>query len=176
MGYNPSKKAVEDMKVVLDFMMENQHADFKYPSAAPDKLAYAVRRALHGVKAFPKSYPQYQPLLDRFTMKERGDHVLFARRIALVSGQPTVVTAEGLAANRELRIESVVTPMQVVGAIIKHKAAAFLFPDAQRDAESLAKIYKYTSQNGYYIVHPAEHEAHLIITRTKPVQEWQPST
>lgn len=173
MGYNPSKKAVEDMKVVLDFMLEHQNVDFKYPSVAPDKLAYAVRRALHGVKAFPKSYPQYQPLLDRFTMKERGDYVLFTRRISLVSGSPTVVTPEGLAANRELSIESVSTPMQIVGALIKHKADSMRFPDAATDTESLSRIYKWSSTNGYFMELAS---TGLLITRTKPVQEWQPST
>jgi hypothetical protein len=52
MGYNPSKQSVEGMKVVLDYMVEHMNDDFKYPTSVPDKLAYAIRRAMHGIKAF----------------------------------------------------------------------------------------------------------------------------
>jgi hypothetical protein len=104
-------------------------------------------------------------------MKEKGDHVLFARRIDLVGGPPVVLTSEGLQANRELSISDVITPLQVVGALIKHKADYMDFPDAARDTESLMKIYKYTSTNGYHI---EDNDSHLKITRTKPVHEWQP--
>lgn len=173
MGYNPSKKSVEDVKVILDFMLENQNIDFKYPSLAPDKLAYAIRRAMKGIKAFPRSFPEYQVLLDRFTMKEKDDHVLFARRVNLVGGIPIPVTPEGLATNRELSLDSLITPLQIVGALIKHKADNFKFPAAAIDDESLGKIYKYTHTNGYHIMLV---NSQLEITRSKPVNEWQPST
>src|SRR5687767_14283818 len=62
MGYNPNKDHAKLWSIYLDMMLEFD-ADFKLPSTDSKKAAYELRRALHGVKVFPKSFPQYQPLL-----------------------------------------------------------------------------------------------------------------
>lgn len=176
MGYSNNKAVVAkpEVQLVISTILKSE-ADFKIPSPRPDDLAYAVREAFHVIELYPNSFKSLRPAVNKFTIKTKLDHLLFIRKLDLISGPPIAVTPEGLAASRMVILDEVTKGLQAVGAIIKHKANDFVFPNFilnDYNIHEFERVYRWTSKNNYFInsVNP------LSVSKTEGQNIWVPKS
>jgi hypothetical protein len=176
MGYSDNKAVVDkpEVRLIIETILKSD-ADFKVPSNRPNDLAYAIREAFHVIELYPKSFANLVPAVDKFKIKTRGDHLLFVRKLGLITGSPMPVTTEGLAAARSLVLDEVTKGLQAVGAAIKHKANEMTFPNFKLTDYNVAdfeKVYRWTSVNGYFITSTDP----LIISKIEGSKSWVPKS
>lgn len=122
MGYSKSKETIQRVDGILEILIHSQ-TSIKIPSANPLRLSYQIRDALAVVESLTSS--PYKGLKKKFILKIKSDHIL-----AILREKPEVdVSLIAELANAPFVEPKVSTVMEVIGAIVKHKAKRFEFPN-----------------------------------------------
>lgn len=173
MGYSKSIRAFNRVKKYLDEMVEKQEV-LSWPAEDSAKLAYYIREGIKVAKlrAADNEYPnreQFKPYISlsaKFVVRDKGKQVVAEPRELV----PTISASEAL---KKIVLEDVIEPLEVVGAVIKHKSDIMFFPEADLDSNSLEKIYGWTSRHDYFIV---VSDVGITLTRTDPGEiAWHPN-
>lgn len=155
MGYSGSIKAIVRMRPFLDTLADNPNiTDLEWKTDNGPKLAYQLREALAVVNKFKEQYPRYYPLVSSYQFSVAGNTVIARLK------HP--ITVESVRAVR-LTIPNAVNAMEVVGAVLSHKAPVMSFPNASMNPEELNKIKKWAASSDY-IVEPSTSNGGLLLT------------
>ena len=166
MGYSKSKLSVERFIEILT-LLANSTKDVRVKSPDPDKLAYKIREAFRVAKLYPNTYPEFQTLGEKYTIKTKDEYVYFNLKNSLISGE-----LEELANSLVMKFDDCIAPITIVGSLVKHKPVEASYPKAMVTTDMLKMIYSWTSKNGYYIVDTEP----LTISRTETPESWIPKS
>lgn len=174
MGYSTSIRAFNRVKRYLDEMVsKNEQLVWEAPDAA--KLAYYIREGIRIAKGrvsdskTPKQnldfFQPYSSLSAKYVVRVKDNNVVAEPRDLI----PQLAASEVL---RRMVIEEAENPLEIVGALIKHKAPEMFFPNGDESPENLAKIYAWSSKNDYFIV---ASDVGVTLTKTDPGEiAWRP--
>ncbi len=163
MGYSRNKSAVERVKPILELLL-NSHADMEFPSTNPHKLVYYVRDGFSVAKGLPSS--PYKELHEKWRLRAKQDRMVAELKDALIEiGVP-------LLAKRfvGLNLPEVTEVLEIIGALIKHRAPRYEFPNAHIRENGLKNLEAWCSKNDYRIV---QSEPHLILERNDGTDNTQ---
>lgn len=115
-------------------------------------MAYALRDAFAAAETFP-SESEVANLKNKFKIKIKHDYLIFEPQQKLEFGEaemdsPSLVLARSL---ETMQIDEVKGVLEIVGAIIKHKAPEFIFPDATLDEGEMDRLVKWLNISENYI-------------------------
>lgn len=163
MGYTKSPFAIQRVEAFLKQMLESS-TSLEWTVSDAYKVAYYIREGIAVAKA-KKS--DYAVLSGKYIIRARGNKLIAQLRIA----EPSIIELKRTL-NR-IVINDVRTILEILGALIKHKAEEMIFPEAQLDEESLGRLYLWTNANGYFIV--VSDSGAITVTVADPGElKWMP--
>jgi len=174
MGYSTSIRAFNRVKAYLDEMAA-KNEPLVWPATDAAKLAYYIREGIRIAKGrvsdtkTPKNtldfFQPYSSLSAKYVIRVKGNNVVAEPRELI----PNLPASEVL---KRMVIEEVEEPLEIVGAVIKHKAPEMFFPMGDNSPENLARIYAWSSKNDYFIV---SSDVGITLTKTDPGEiAWRP--
>ncbi len=171
MGYGTSKKTIQKVQLFLDQMVAADE-NIVWTDKEPNKLAYKLHAGIYVARHFfafdenKKSiepYHTYAHLEEKYIIRVGSGTVTAELRIAI----PILATQ-----TIGMRFDGLSSMLQVVGAVIKHKAPEMYFPSADLTPDEIIRIYTWASKNEYYIIKGDG----ITITRKDPGElAWKPS-
>lgn len=147
MGYNKSKKVLEQVRPILDIVLAAGDKKIKIPSKFPTKLAMSIREGLKSAEDYEEE-SKYNDILTKFKLRTKADCIVFDPRSIVTFEDPIIELAQSL---NILEVPRVNQLMQIVGACLKHKAPRIAFPDADLNDIDLAKLKKWCTHNNYEV-------------------------
>jgi hypothetical protein len=130
-AYTNNKKVVTMVEPLLRIML--QAADGKtiiIPSKEPTRVSYKLREALKLVEKHTKLYTEFASLVGKYTIKIKADGIELKPKFTLDFEDPITELAKAF---KVLDVPEAEDAMEVIGAIIKHKAPKFIFPSYMHD-------------------------------------------
>lgn len=94
------------------------------PTKYPTRVAYKLRESLHLIANNPRLFTEFSSLVDKYTIKTKRDCVELVPKKTLDFDNPIVELARNF---KLLEVPEATDAMEVIGAIIKHKAPKFIF-------------------------------------------------
>lgn len=154
--------------------MSNSDTSLEFRHSDPHNLAYLIRQGIKAAGHFAvkdgqpvEPYASYHKLGSRYILRAKRGVVEAELRDRLMID----IVRNDMKAR--IVINNVADELEIVGAIIKHKANEMFFPGANEDA--LETVYEYAKKHEYYLVW--DKEAGLTVTKTHPGEAaWQPTT
>lgn len=147
MGYNKSKKVLDEVRPVLDVVLAANGVKISIPSRYPSKLAMKIREGLKSAEDFEEE-SQYSDILTQYKLRVKQDKVVFDPRAIVTYENPIIELAQSL---NTLEVPRVTSLFEVVGACIKHKAPRITFPDVELSNTDLASLLTWCKKNDYEI-------------------------
>ena len=174
MGYSKSIRAFNRVKGFLDEMVA-KNEPIVWPASDPSKLAYYIREGIKVAKdrandekhPTRETYRPFSSLSSKYLLRVKGGTVIAEPRDML----PELIASAVLS---RMVIEDVVDPLEIVGAVIKHKAPELFFPSADLSLDTLQRVYAWSSKHDYFIV---VSDIGITLTKTDPGEiAWQPES
>lgn len=171
MAYSRSTKAVDRVVKQLDKLVD-ANEDVVWLTADPTKLRYRLHEAFSVIERYPAKFNSYLGIKDKFVIRVRPNKVVAELRTPEVVEDSNLNVEKFNRTISTLLIPDVNTHIAIVGAVIANRAVDELhFPQAFLDDESLAKLFGWTSSNGYHIVRGNG----LTLTKNDPGElAWKP--
>lgn len=156
MGYSKSKNAIERVKPILELLLTSE-TDIEFPSNDPHKLVYYIRDGLAVAESLPSS--PYKDLREKWRLRAKRDKV-----VAEIKGLPINIGVPLLVKKFSgLNLPEVTGVLEVIGALVKHRAPRFEFPNALIEGNGLKNLQNWCNKNGYSIT---QNEPYLILEKT----------
>lgn len=154
MGYSRSKQTLERVRPVLDLVLgfiENGTQNVKFPSKKPQKLCYAIRDALSVVRSLPETSDdrRYTAIPEKYKIRIKEDHILFELREEVDFSDPIAELARSR--NEQMEVTEAIKLVEVVGAVVQHKAEKMVFPNAQVSNGDFERLQRWATLNHYKI-------------------------
>lgn len=171
MGYSTNIKAVQRVEQFLKQMSETQDT-LIWNAENPSRLIYYIRegifasahRAVDSAGGPIEPYHTYSQLNAKYVLKTGNGRIIARPRVLLP------IAASAHQSMNVMNIPRVSETLEVIGAVLTHKAEEMHFPDAK--VVDLNAIYRWTSVNNYHILF---NQSGLSITRRDPGEiAWKP--
>lgn len=149
MAYTNNKKVVTMVEPLLRIMLKS--ADGKpiiIPTKEPTRVAYKLREALKLIERHSKLYTEFSSLVDKFTIKLKPDSIELKPKMTLDFEDPIVELAKAF---KELDVPEAEDAMEVIGAIIKHKAPRFTFPNFDTNSAEWQMLTTWLADSNYRV-------------------------
>ena len=150
MGYSRSKQTIDRVRPVLDLVLGfDGVTPIKFPSNNPHKLCYTIRDALAVIKRMP-SESKYNIIQEKYKIRIKDDHILFEPREDVHFSDP--ITELAIARQeQEMQITEAKTLIEVVGAVVQHKADSMIFSSAILSSDEFDRLQRWATLNNYKI-------------------------
>lgn len=158
MAYTNNKKVVEMVAPILEVMLKSAEGKpITIPTSEPTRVSYKLREALRIIENHSAIFPHYSKLVGKYRIKQQRDCVLLSPKLTLNFGNPI---AELAASFKTLEVPEATDALEVIGALIKHKAPKIIFTGAEVDTILTTWLessdYEITSENPLTIEKRAE--------------------
>jgi hypothetical protein len=154
MGYSRNKNALLKVEPFLALLVKTEKELF-VPSNNPRETVYAIRDGLNYAETH-KVEP-YKELKSKFRLIEKRDGFEVKLRNSISIESPI----EKLAHSQNLVVDKVKTLMELIGAVILHKAPRFEFPKAEVEGDARTRLEKWAANNNYKV----SYNPHIILER-----------
>lgn len=155
MGYSKSKNAIERVKPILEILLTAE-SDVEIPSQDPYKLVYYIRDGLAVAESLPSS--PYKELRQKWRLRAKRDKV-----VAEIKGAPIEVGVPLLVRKfTGLSLPEITGVIEVIGALVKHRAPRYEFPNALIAGNGLKNLQNWCDKNEYSIT---QSEPYLILEK-----------
>lgn len=152
MAYSKSPRAVQRVKKYLDEMLR-EDAQIEWLDENPAKLAYRINDGFAAARHLAvdrdkrpvEPYATYSRLKSKFIIRVGAGRVIAEPRDVV----PLQTVRAGMS---RVTLHELSDVMEIVGAVIKHKAPEMFFPDADAEQINLSQLYAWASRNGYFII------------------------
>ena len=151
MGYAKSKKTLEAVKDIFNVMLSvHGETRVQFPTKTPVKLANKLFDAFKYVENLDPTHDSYiyMKLKEAYKIRVKSDRIVFELRNPVEYENPILELAKARIPESNLTLVGLTTPIQIVGACIKHKCS-IKFPDFLVSAESFAQLKKWADKNDY---------------------------
>lgn len=147
MGYSNSPRSVSRVARILDKLITLPDGDkIEIDSDDPKRLAYAIHEAFRIIRDNPTAYPKYATVATNFKARIIGSAVRIEPKLELIKDVTQMAKAIDT-----MVIPDVTSLIQIIGAIVKHKAAKLSFPNANLDNVELERFSKWCGAQNYSV-------------------------
>jgi hypothetical protein len=148
MGYSTSNRSVKKIQRILDKLIDLEpNAKLEIQTDDAKRLTYAIHEGFRTIKDNPTGFPDYVEIAERFRVRNKGSIVYIEPKAYLVGDIKEL--AEAI---RSLVVPDVHGTLQIIGAIIKHKAPKLSFPNAQLEPTDVERLRKWCKDQNYEII------------------------
>lgn len=175
MGYSRSKQTLERVRPVLDLVLGFRDLQaIRFPSKNPTKLCYAIRDALAVVKSLPDTSQEkkYTTITEKYRIRIKQDHILFEPREEVSFSDPIAELAK-LRTEAQMDVVEATSLIEVVGAVVQHKAEKMVFPNAHFVDGDFERLQRWAALNNYKVteIEPLTLSRHGPRTTTNSSEE-----
>lgn len=145
MGYSKNRNSLLRVEPLLILLTKTENTVL-IPSKSPRETLYSLREGLK--YAEEHNVEPYNKLKEKFILKEKRDGIEVKLRRQIHFESPITQ----LANSQNLVVESAVTVLDVIGAVIFHKSPRMEFPKSNVVGNALITLEKWANANQYKIV------------------------
>ncbi len=118
------------------------------PTTDARKLAYKLREALYIIDKHPRLYTEFSSLVNKFRIKTKTGSVELVPKESLDYETPIFHLADSF---KLLEIPEAEDAIEIIGAIIKHKAPKFIFPGFDSNSEEWQVLTLWLADSDYRV-------------------------
>lgn len=161
MGYSNSKNAFLKVEPLLAILAKTSDEKLFIPSEYPRQTVYAIRDGLH--YAEQNKVEPYSNLKEKFIIKETRTGIEVSLRRKIHYATPIAQLAD----SQNLVLDKVTSLLEIIGAVIHHKAPRFEFPQANIAGDLVGRLEKWAQVNNYRVIFTP----HIILERIDAAQD-----
>lgn len=162
MGYSKNRNVFLRVQTQLDILLKLEGDEIFIPSTTPRETIYALREGIN--YSSEHNLPEYNKIKELFILKELKEGILIKRRKQINFQTPI----QQLAKSQHLVVENATNLMEVLGALIKHKAPEMEFPKAIVKGDALLRLESWANKNNYII---KQSEPHILMVKNTDAEE-----
>lgn len=154
MGYNKSKRSIERVREIFKLVTQLRNEPrITVPTKTPTKLSQTIFDAFKAIEvlADDNDDKQFSWIKQDYRVRVKEGGIVFELRSPVEYENPILELAKSKVQESYMTLTGITTPIQVVGACIKHKCT-ITFPDLDvitMSAEALAQLKKWADKSDY---------------------------